>query len=194
MYCHAADTTYRRAAVPANPVSWKWTYNWQCPEGMYITRFFGLASAYINTLNAQCARSWNLKEVGLAFASPTASNYSHTSLNGFEGIIIKGFSGGVDSIQLISARTKKLSAIFGAPNAFGPASTLQCEPGTVIVGIHGRQDAFVSSIGITCGSGKPVGMGNFSKRGQALLLVACSPNGMRCATSQICLAHCPAIS
>jgi hypothetical protein len=57
------DVTERSAMVPQIPESGYWMYDYSCPEGTFITRFFGKAGTYINTLTAQCGRVWNLKQV-----------------------------------------------------------------------------------------------------------------------------------
>lgn len=62
----AEDTTDRSDMAPLDPMSkdlWAFWYDYTCPQGTYVTRFFGKSGTYINTLTAQCGRVWNLKQV-----------------------------------------------------------------------------------------------------------------------------------
>lgn len=59
----AEDTTDRSDTAPLDPLSKTFWYDYTCPQGTYVTRFFGKSGIYINTLTAQCGRVWNLRQV-----------------------------------------------------------------------------------------------------------------------------------
>lgn len=154
------DVTERTATVPQNPNSGLWYYDYSCPEGTFITRFFGKAGTYINTLTAQCGSVWNLKAVGInEYAQGTDLPYSHTSVDGYSGIAVKSYSGSVDCIQFINATGGRSTAV-GNPTAGGNWTDLRCMDESRVSCIFGWQDAFMSSIGIICSPGTgimPVG-------------------------------------
>lgn len=151
-----ADVTERSTEVPASLESGLWRFDYQCPEQTYVTRFFGRAGmgpgGLINSLTAQCSRTWNLKTAGVpGYALPTDAAYSHTSLEGYSGI--KSYTGSLDSIQFVTA-SGAVSPVYGAPNILGAAVSLSCSAGSKIFGIFGWQDSKVSSIGIICSIGE----------------------------------------
>lgn len=133
-----------------------WRFDYQCPEQTYVTRFFGRAGmgpgGLINSLTAQCSRTWNLKTAGVpGYALPTDAAYSHTSLEGYSGI--KSYTGSLDSIQFVTA-SGAVSPGMAHPTSLGAAVSLSCSAGSKIIGIFGWQDFYVSSIGIICSIGQ----------------------------------------
>lgn len=147
------DVTERTDEVPATPETGFFRYDYQCPEGTFVTRFFGRAGTYLNTLTAQCSRSWNLKTVGIpSYAHRTDTAYTHTQLDGYIGINVKSYSGSVDCITFVNASGAE-SPMYGRPAVPGPWTPLRCSDESRIIGVFGWQDAYVSSIGIICSPG-----------------------------------------
>lgn len=153
-----ADVTERSTEVPASLEGGMWRFDYQCPEQTYVTRFFGRAGmgpgGLINSLTAQCSRTWNLKTAGVpGYALPTDAAYSHTSLEGYSGINAKSYTGSLDSIQFVTA-SGAVSPGMAHPTSLGAAVSLSCSAGSKIIGIFGWQDFYVSSIGIICSIGQ----------------------------------------
>lgn len=147
------DTTERFDPVPANPQSGTWYYDLQCPDETYITRFFGRAGVYINSLTAQCGRSWNLRTIGMpAMALPEDGYYSHTSVDGFRGIAVKNHSGSLDCAQFIRMNGSMTTGIGNAETP-GPSTQLACSDESRMIRIYGWSDNTVASIGIICSPG-----------------------------------------
>lgn len=152
MFCSGPtvdDASERIQSVPTNPTSGLWYYDLQCPDETFITRFFGRAGDYINSLTVQCSRTWNLKTVGMRSGD---AYYSHTSVAGFSGIAVKNYTGDVDCIQLRNI-TGGLSPVIGKPDVPGPWTELTCSPESRMIGIFGLTDSTVASIGIICSPG-----------------------------------------
>ena len=152
--CAAADMTYRVSPVPALSVIPDdfFIYDYQCPEDMFVTRVFGRAGTYVETMTAQCARSWNLNSIGVPYLSLQTPPFTHTSVEGYSGIMIKSHSGGVDCISLITT-SGTVSPVFGATNIPGTPTVLSCTEGDKIVGFYGHMSQYVETIGIICSSG-----------------------------------------
>jgi hypothetical protein len=132
------DVVVREPAVPANPVSKLWRYDYMCPLGTYITRFFGRQGPYyMNTLTAQCSRSWNLKTVGVpGLAEETSTYYTHTADGGYMGIQVYNGSGNADAVSFIPA-AGPASPFYGNSNrnGGGTPSTLLCDQESRLVGV-----------------------------------------------------------
>ena len=154
--CNAAGDLYwvsdNPPTVPVQPETGYFSYMYTCPEGTFVTRFFGRADTVVNTLTAQCSRSWNLRTVGNPAQSPGVPSYSHTSPRGYSGIMAKSYTGSLDCLAFVNS-TGGVSPPIGNAALPGPSIPLTCNDESLIVGIYGWQDAYVSSIGIICSGG-----------------------------------------
>lgn len=101
-------------AVPKNPDNPMWAYDYMCPEGTFVTRFFGKAGEFLSTITAQCSRVWNLKTVGLpAFTQPGDIPFQDTSVAGYRGIVVRSQGSRVDVISFLSFEAAVASPFYG---------------------------------------------------------------------------------
>ena len=77
---------------------------------------------------------WNLKHVGFpSFARPGDAAFSHTSDNGYSGVDVKSFTGGVDSLRFVNASGLQ-SPPYGTPSVPAPWEKLRCDGNSLVIG------------------------------------------------------------